>query len=253
MAEEEKTQETSTEQKTEEKSPVAPKTGEQVADNEKEQLKQEIELYKNRAAKWQRRHDELKEKEEAPPATPATETQGDPLATLREKFDNDPFSITMEMIDRASRFHSEKAVDRVETQAEIKRQLRRQYKDFDDYLDRTVKFMKKMAPEKRTRDMWEMAHKVAKTESLEDVEKIKAEAKEKGKEEGKAESLEEAKDIHAASTPRGVTPKETKTTVKLTEDELKMAARFGMTPEKYAEWKNKTKITPGEKARLVQA
>jgi phage I-like protein len=105
-----------------------------------------------------------------------------------------------------------------------------------------------MLPEKRTPDMYEMAYKIAKTEKLEDIEKIRADAREKGKEEAKKETLESAQELHAASTPRSGAPKETKTSVRLSPDEEKMAARYGMSKEDYAKWKANSKISQPEKA-----
>ncbi|GAI14564.1 unnamed protein product [marine sediment metagenome] len=244
--EEQKTQTTPAEEEKEEKTPETPQV-----DQEKEGLKKEVQLYRDRAAKWQRKHDEVKETKETPPE-PAYSEQGDLLVKLREKYDEDPVGIAVGMADRAGRHYAEQVRVQLKKETKAKRQLARTYKDFDEYEDRVDEFMEKMPLDKRTPDMFEMAYKVAKTEKIEDLEKIKTEAKAEGKEEGKAESLEEAKDIHTASIPRGALPKETKTTVKLSDEEQKMAARFGMTPDKYAEWKNKTKITGGEKAKFVQ-
>lgn len=243
---EEKTQTTPAEEPKEEKTPETPQV-----DQEKEGLKKEVQLYKDRAAKWQRKHDEVKETAEKPPE-PAYSEQGDPFVKLREKYDEDPVVTAVGMADRAGRHYAEQVRVQLKKETKAKRQLARTYKDFDEYEDRVDEFIEKMPQDKRTPDMFEMAYKVAKTEKLEDLEKIKTEAKAKGKEEGKAESLEEAKDIHTASIPRGAPPKETKTTVKLSDEEQKMARRFGITDEQYAGWKNKTKITGGEKAKFVQ-
>lgn len=250
MAEEQKPQETPAEETKEEKSPIALESGEQVKNKEKEQLKDELELYKNRAAKWQRKHDELKTQQPEPQDYQPTQPATDPLASLREQYDTDPFTATVGMVDRAGRHYYSQAKNEVKKEQKAKRVLRRSYKDFDEYEDRVDEFMEKMSPEKRTPDMFEMAYKVAKTEKIEDIEKIREEAKEEGKKEGAEATLENAQEIHAAATPRGTAPKETKTAVRLTPDEEKMAARYGMSNEVYAKWKSTKEITGGTKARL---
>ena len=225
-----------------------------------EELKQEVVKLKasekgwqDSASKWQRKHDELKEQAETKPEeTYKPEVATDPTAGLREQYDTDPFATSVHMADRAGRHYAEQVRKELVKENKAKRQLRRSYKDFDNYEDRVDDFMGKMVPDKRTQDMYEMAYKVAKTEAQEDqdLDKIKKEAKEEGLKEGAEKKLEEAKEIHEASIPRGGAPKESKTAPKLSELELKMATRYGMTPEAWQKSKETKVITGGEKARF---
>ena len=241
--EEEKTQATSTETtETETKEPTA------------EELKQELAKSKasekgwqDTAAKWQRKHDEAKTQAEIKPEETYTE-QTDPLAKLREAYDTDPTLTTAQMVDRAGRHY----YSQLKKENSIKHQLRKSYKDFDEYEDKVDQWVEKLPFNKRTDpEMVEMAYKVAKAESLEDVDKVKEKAKEEGKKEATAETLDEAKALHAAGTPSGA-EKETKTTVKMSPEDEKMATRYGMSKEEWAKWKTASKITPGQKAKFVK-
>jgi hypothetical protein len=246
-------------QQEEPKEEEATPTGEGTSELEK--LKEEVNFYKGLKAKWKRKYFEVKENEESKEQPKEQQqqnfssTQPD-INALREQYENDPFAATLGFIDKASRHYTNQVTRKtqedlktVRKENRIKRQLRKSYKDFDEFEDRVDELMDQMSPEKRTYDMFEMAMKIAKTEKFEDLESIREEAIAKGKKEASKNTLEQAKEIHAQSMPRGAAPKTQRGSVTLSPDEEKMAARYGMTKEDYAKWKTNTQITQAEKAR----
>lgn len=229
---------------------------EQVQEPTVEELKQEVEKLKtsekgwqDTAAKWRRKHEELQKlkvenKEEL--SSEKFPEGTDPLLKLREQFETDPTLTTAAMVDRAGHYYYQQ----MKKEEKVKRLFRKEFKDFEEHEDKVDEWMEKLPLSKRAdSEMIKMAYKIAKAESLEDIEKIKEEAKKEGKEEGEKETFEEAKELHTVVTPKGGPEKGTRTSVKLTPDELKMASRYGMSTEEYAKLKTQTKITPGEKAK----